>query len=133
PNDLCVSPTTGAIYFTDPPYGLNGILESKARELDFTGVFRVDRDNSVHLIGRFQMPNGIGISPDGRRLYHTDGNLGWVVHELDAQGNSLSHRPFIDRAAQGFGPKTGGDGFKVDAAGNLWHSGGGGINITNPE
>lgn len=131
PNDLCVSPVDGSIYFTDPAYGLAGTEKSPDRELDFTGVFRVAPDNSITLIGKYSAPNGIGISPDGRRLYHTDRNQGWVVHELDAQGRSLSSRPFIDCAAQGF-KSTSGDGFKVDSMGNIWLSGDG-ISIVNPQ
>jgi len=134
PNDLCVSPTTGAIYFTDPPYGLTNIQASPLREMDYTGVFKLAPDNTVSLIGRYQMPNGVGISPDGRTLYHTDGNIGWVAHTLDAQGNSVSERPFIDRVAQNFAnPKASGDGLKVDSAGNLWLSGDSGIGIFNPQ
>jgi len=130
PNDLCVSPTDGSIYFTDPAYGLTDTEKSPDRELDFTGVFRIAPDNSISLIGKYGAPNGVGVSPDGRRLYHTDRTQGWVVHELDAQGRSTSSRPFIDRAAQGF-KATSGDGFKVDSQGNLWMSGDG-ISIVNP-
>ncbi|MEY4965444.1 MAG: hypothetical protein RL274_1027 [Pseudomonadota bacterium] len=131
PNDLCVSPIDGSIYFTDPAYGLTGTDKSPDRELNFTGVFRIAPDNSITLIGKYNAPNGIGVSPDGRRLYHTDRDMGWVVHELDAQGRSTSSRAFIDRTAQGF-KSTSGDGFKVDQAGNVWLSGDG-ISIVNPQ
>jgi gluconolactonase len=130
PNDLCVSPVDGAIFFTDPPYGLAGRLNSPARELDYTGVFRIAADNSVTLIGRFQNPNGIGISPDGRTLYHTDGQQGWMAHTLDAQGRSTAQRPFVDRAAQGM--QGSGDGLRVDADGNVWASSRDGISIFSP-
>jgi gluconolactonase len=130
PNDLCVSPWDGAIYFTDPPYGLRGGANSPVREMDYTGVFRIAPDNSVTLIGKYQRPNGIGISPDGRTLYHSDGQQGWVAHTLDAAGRSIAERPFIDRAAQGM---TGsGDGLRVDANGNVWMSGRDGISIISP-
>ena len=131
PNDLCVSPIDGSIFFTDPAYGLTGTDKSPDRELDFTGVFRIAPDNSITLIGKYNAPNGIGVSPDGRRLYHTDRDIGWVVHELDAQGRSTSSRAFIDRTEQGF-KATSGDGFKVDQAGNVWLSGDG-ISIVNPQ
>jgi gluconolactonase len=142
PNDVCLSPTTGAIYFTDPPYGLinkatpeqRGQYISPAREMDYMGVFKLAPDNTVSLIGKYQMPNGVGISPDGRTLYNTDGATGWLAHTLDAQGNSVSQRPFIDRAAENFtNPRASGDGLKVDAMGNVWLSGDGGIGIFNPQ
>jgi gluconolactonase len=133
PNDMCISPTTKAIYFTDPPYGLTNVQTSPLREMDYTGVFKLASDNTVTLIGRYQMPNGVGISPDGRTLYHTDGQMGWIAHTLDAQGNSISQRSFIDRVAQNFtNPRASGDGLKVDAAGNLWISGDNGIGVFNP-
>lgn len=131
PNDLCVSPLDGAIFFTDPAYGLAGTEKSPDREMDYTGVFRLGRDGKVTLMGKYGAPNGVGVSPDGRKLYHTDREAGWIVHTLDENGKSLSERPFIDRAAQGFKSKSG-DGFKVDAAGNLWMSGDG-ISIVNPQ
>ncbi len=130
PNDLCVSPIDGGIYFTDPPYGLRGGQNSALRELDYTGVFRIAPDNTVSLIGKYQRPNGIGISPDGRTLYHSDGQQGWIAHTLDAQGRSVSERPFVDRVAQGM--QGSGDGLRVDADGNVWMSGRDGISIISP-
>jgi gluconolactonase len=131
PNDLCVSPRDGSIYFTDPPYGLTGGADSSEREMDYTGIFRVDRNNRVSLIEREMRPNGIGISPDGLTLYHTDGAQGWIAHTLDESGRSTGQRIFIDRAAENFTGNSG-DGFKVDQAGNLWLSGRDGISIVNP-
>jgi gluconolactonase len=127
PNDLCLSPTTGSIYFTDPPYGLKGQLDSSVREMDYTGVFRLARDGKLSLIGKFDFPNGIGISPDGKTLYHTDRTLGWVAHALDPEGNSLTYRPFTER-----GPLAGGDGLKIDMSGNMWTSSERGIAIFTP-
>jgi gluconolactonase len=104
------------------------------REMNYAGVFSLSPNNTVSLIGRYLMPNGVAVSPDGRTLYHTDQNFGWVRHTLDAQGNSVSQRSFIDREAQNFAnPRAGGDGLKVDAAGNIWTSGDSGIGIFTPQ
>jgi gluconolactonase len=130
-NDLVVSPSNGMIYFTDPPYGLTGVAQSPQREMDYTGVFQMAPDNSLKLIGKYNMPNGIGISPDGRTLYTTDGTLGWIAHSLDAQGNKVSERVFINLQAENAMPR--GDGLKIDAAGNMWTSGDSGIGIFNPQ
>ncbi|MBU3079105.1 SMP-30/gluconolactonase/LRE family protein [Sphingomonas quercus] len=131
PNDVVISPADGAMFFTDPPAGLAGGANSPLRELDFTGVFRLGRDGKVSLVTRDARPNGIALSPDGGTLYHTDGQIGWVAHKLDAQGRSVSQRPFIDLAAQGMRP--GADGMKIDAAGNLWTSSRDGLSIINPQ
>lgn len=124
PNDLVLG-ADGAIYFTDPPYGLTGVHDSPLQELDYTGVFRLAPDNSVSLVDRGVMPNGIGLSPDGRTLYATD-RSGWVAWNLDAQGRPGSRHLHIDRGLSGV---QGGDGFKFDQAGNLWASSRDGISI----
>ena len=62
PNDLAIA-ANGDVYFTDPPYGLLNSFTSPDRELDYTGVFRLNPDNSVTLIDRTLRPNGIGLSP----------------------------------------------------------------------
>jgi gluconolactonase len=124
PNDLVLA-ADGAIYFTDPPYGLTGGLESPRRELDFTGVFRLAPDNTVTLIDDGVMPNGVGLSPDGRTLHATD-RSGWVAWDLGPDGRPGSRRIHIDRETSGV---QGGDGFKFDSAGNLWASSRDGISI----
>ena len=61
--------------------------------------------------------NGPALSPDGRRLYHTD-TLGKVIHVCDVAGDgTLSNsRPFVR-----FGPDEGyPDGPIVDSEGCLW-------------
>ncbi len=70
PNDMVLHPK-GMVYFTDPPYGLNNIFDSPDREMDYTGVFRLNPDNSVTMIDKTLRPNGIGLSPDGSKLYCT--------------------------------------------------------------
>ena len=68
PNDMVLHPN-GMIFFTDPPFGLNNVFNSPDRELDYTGVFRLNPDNTVTLIDKTLRPNGIGLSPDGSKLY----------------------------------------------------------------
>lgn len=124
PNDLVLA-KDGAIYFTDPPYGLEGVHESPRREMTYTGVFRLAPDNSVSLIDDGVMPNGIGLTPDGRTLVATD-RVGWVAWDLDEAGRPGPRRTYIDRQATGV---LGGDGFKFDDRGYLWTSSRDGISI----
>jgi sugar lactone lactonase YvrE len=42
PNDLAVHPATGDVFFTDPPYGLNGKEQDPAYEQSFNGIYRID-------------------------------------------------------------------------------------------
>jgi gluconolactonase len=128
PNDLVVA-RNGAIYFTDPPYGLAGVQKSPLREVSYTGVFRVTPDNQVQLIADKLFPNGIALSPDNRILYVTD-NTGWVAIEFDGSGMPAGQRQFV--ASESVGGARG-DGMKADSVGNIWASGRGGIYVFSPK
>lgn len=126
PNDLVLA-ADGSIFFTDPSYG----LRDGYRELDFTGVFRLAPDGTVALIDRtIANPNGVGLSPDGRTLYTTEQGLGWIAIDLDARGHATGRRFFVSTAETG---ARGGDGFKIDAAGNMWTSSNEGVSVFNPQ
>lgn len=126
PNDIAIT-KKGVIFFTDPPYGLNDTLKSPARELDFQGVFRIGLDGKLSLVDRDGgMPNGIGISPDGKFLYTSDTGGGKrQMYDLTADDQAINRRLFGEGDA-------GGDGFKVAATGHLFASGRGGMIIYNP-
>lgn len=126
PNDFVLH-QNGMIYFTDPPFGLLNVFNSPDREMDYTGLFRLNPDNTVTLVDKTIMPNGIGLSPDCSKLYVTD-TSGWVVYDLDARGNASNRRVFVDRSVA-----TGGDGLKVDHLGNIWASSSVGLSIFNPQ
>ncbi len=83
----------------------------------------------MSLIAKAEVPNGVGISPDGRTLYHTDRTKGWVAVSLNALGESVGTRLFVDRAASGI---MGGDSLKVDQVGNVWVSCRDGIAVIAP-
>ncbi len=73
PNDATVH-SSGAIYFTDPPYGLDGYQEDLSKipgkELPYQGVYRVTPDGTVTLLTKkLERPNGIALSPDEKTLY----------------------------------------------------------------
>ena len=64
PNDLAIH-DSGAIYFTDPPYGLPDGFDDARREIDFCGVFRIQPSGTVDLLCEtMTRPNGIAFSPD---------------------------------------------------------------------
>ncbi len=75
PNDVIIA-KSGAMYFTDPPYGLKDVEKSTIKELPFSGVFHRAPDGTVGVIDdTFLYPNGIALSPDESTLYvsNTDG------------------------------------------------------------
>ncbi|MDB5692093.1 MAG: gluconolactonase [Alphaproteobacteria bacterium] len=137
PNDLVRGPD-GSIWFTDPPYGLKDLDASPAKEQAVNGVYRVTRAGTVTLVeGGLSFPNGIALSPDARTLYVSNSDPKRAVilaYSLGPDGAILSRRIFADMtglAAQGLPGLP--DGMSVDARGNLWASGPGGIHIFAPD
>ena len=128
PNDIAVH-SSGAVYLTDPVYGLPKQAEDPHRELDFCGVFRISPDGAVTLISKeFNRPNGIALSPDEKTLYvgSSDGSDPRIyAYPLLENGGVGERRVFFDMSKIEKG--GGADGFKVDAAGNIWTSGSGGL------
>lgn len=133
PNDQ-VFAKDGALWFTDPPFGLAQGNDDPLKEIPFNGVYRWKEGQVVAVITDLPNPNGIGFSPDGRKLYVSNSGPEMFVNVYDvAEDGSVSNgRTFIafEAAAGGHGVP---DGLKVDAAGNVWATGPGGIRIISPE
>ena len=68
PNDL-VYQSDGALYFTDPPYGLPKGDDDPTKELKFNGVFRLAGGKLSVPIKDLTRPNGIALSLDEKTLY----------------------------------------------------------------
>lgn len=137
PNDV-VRRSDGLVYFTDPPYGLEGLDESPLKELDGNGVYRVDPDGSVHLVDDgLSFPNGIALSPDERTLYVSNSDPArpvWMAYALDEAGDVLGRRVFAD-ASDLVGDDSPGlpDGMAVAADGTLFATGPGGVIVFAPD
>lgn len=127
PNDLDVA-SDGSIYFTDPPYG----VDEEERELDFSGVYRFSSDSTLTLLtDEFSRPNGICLSPDESRLYVNDSEETFIqVFDVADDGSITNGRRFATPEADEEGST---DGMKVDADGNLYTTGPGGVWIYSPE
>ena len=73
PNDL-VYRSDGALFFTDPPFGLPKFADDPRREQPHFGVYSV-KDGKVQLVSTdFTGPNGLAFSPDEKFLYVGDWN-----------------------------------------------------------
>jgi gluconolactonase len=137
PNDVTVGPD-GAIWFTDPPYGLEGVDDSPLKEQAANRVYRLASDGTVTAVeSKLRFPNGIAFSPDGRTLYVSNSDpknaviLAWAV----SPGGKVSRRRvFSDMtalAAKGLPGLP--DGMCVDERGNLWATGPGGVHVFTPQ
>jgi gluconolactonase len=133
PNDL-VYRSDDTLYFTDPPFGLPDVFDDAAKELPFSGVFRV-RDGEVTLESdELEGPNGLAFSPDERFLYVGNWQADRKVvmrYDVDAEGRLSGGTVFCDMT--GAPGEDALDGLKVDAAGNVYACGPGGVWVLSPE
>jgi sugar lactone lactonase YvrE len=84
-----------------------------SQEPQLTQLYRVDADLKVtKLSDELKFSNGIGLSPDGKRLYHNESLLGVFVYDVLA-GGMLANKAL-------FNPREDGDGLAVDAEGGVW-------------
>jgi gluconolactonase len=137
PNDAAVH-SSGAIYFTDPPYGLEKNMDDPVKELDFQGIYRVTPDGQLTLLTKeLERPNGIAFSPDEKTLYVANSHPPrpiWMAYPVKDDGTLGEGRVFFDGAALvAKGLKGLPDGMKVDQHGNIFAGGPGGILILSPD
>jgi gluconolactonase len=136
PNDLVVHPD-GSIWFTDPPYGINGNYEGfKADKEIKEAVYRVDPKTAkiAKISDQVSGPNGICFSPDYKKLYVADtGAEGRDTKVWDVDGaTARNQKQFIKLDIPGTGTPSAFDGIRCDADGNLWGGARPGVQIIAP-
>lgn len=127
PNDVVVG-ADGAIWFTDPPYGLPA---GETREQPGNYVYRFDpKTSTTTIVARdFDMPNGLCFSPDGQRLYIADSGQPRHVRAFAVQpGGTLAPGTEFCRIDAGVP-----DGLRCDAAGRLYVAAGDGVHVFRPD
>jgi gluconolactonase len=136
PNDL-VFTSNGDLYFTDPPFGLPKAFDDPARELDFSGIYRLARNGILTLLTRdLRAPNGIVFSPSEKTVYvsNADSNRAvWMAYDVRDDGTLGTGRVFFDATAWTKTKKGAPDGMKVDQPGNLFAAGPGGLHVLAPD
>jgi gluconolactonase len=138
PNDVVVD-SAGAVWFTDPTFGILGYYEGYRAEPSLpTRVYRVDPNTGVitAVTDALVQPNGLAFAPDESLLYIVESRgpkTGIFVFDVVDGGRALgAGRQLID--AEGGTP----DGLRVDVDGNLWCGwgegrGSDGVRIFNPD
>ena len=137
PNDLAVH-SSGAIYFTDPSYGLEGLNASPVRELSANGVYRLGPEGDVTLAtGDFTFPNGLAFSPDESILYigQSDGERPIIrAYDVQPDGSLANGRLFFDaKPLSEQGRRGAPDGMTVAADGTVFATGPGGVLVIAPD
>ena len=132
PNDL-VYRSDGALYFTDPPFGLPNVFDDPRKELPYSGVYCV-KDGQVTLVStELDAPNGLAFSPDENFLYVNNWNdKKKVILRYDVQPDcTLTHSTLFFDMTDAPGNDAL-DGLKVDQQGNVYSTGPGGLWIISP-
>lgn len=136
PNDA-VYHKNGDLYFTDPPYGLEKNINDPAKEIDFQGVYRLDKNGNVTLLTKeLSRPNGIGFSPDYKKLYIANSDPQkaiWMVYDVTEKGLIENGKLFFNATDKVEKLKGLPDGLKVHPNGWIFATGPGGVLLFSPD
>lgn len=137
PNDV-VEAADGTLYFTDPPYGLEGLNASPLKEQHNNGVYRLRPGGALsQIVSDMTFPNGVALSPDESKLYVAQSDPDApIIRELglDADGEVTSDRilfdakPLLDEGKPGLP-----DGMAISTDGTLFATGPGGVLVIDPD
>ena len=135
PNDI-VFDAHGGFWFTD-------LGKTRARDFDRGGIYyaRADGSKIVEVIYPLLTPNGIGLSPDGRKLYAAETQTGRVWEWDIAAPGEIVPKPAQHHVPAGGALLVGLPGFQlfdslaVDGAGNVCVATlmNGGITVISPD
>ena len=128
PNDVVVK-SDGAIYFTDPNYG----IRPEEQEQEVQGVYRLSPDGKKIslVVSDFARPNGLAFSPDEKRLYIDDSERRHIrIFGVNDDGLLSGGAVFHDMNIAIPGSP---DGMKVDVEGRVYCTGAGGVWVFDRE
>ena len=126
PNDLVVK-SDGAIFFTDPPYGLKKEVLNPGIFQPHSGVYKFHSNEVCLLSTDFNYPNGICFSRDEKYLFvgsNHPNEKRIVKFMLSSKGSIMSKQIFAHVNA---------DGIKTDIFDNLYAATDKGIVVFSPE
>jgi gluconolactonase len=110
PNDIIID-KEGSVFFSDPPYGLKDQKINTEKYQPLAGFYCFRNEELKLFSDKYQYPNGICISPDGKFLY-TCSNKPFEAFVLEFYTRDLSQKRVVCQETS--------DGIKCDAYGNLY-------------
>ncbi len=126
-NDVVLHPD-GSVYFTDPDK--KGLPEEE-KELGYASVFRLSPNGELTLLASdMNHPNGLAFSGDHTTLYVSNSRPDPHLHAYDVSpGGELTNSRVVYEMPYGPAGELDGvpDGLKLDADGNIYSTGPGGI------
>jgi len=133
PNDVVVHPADGAIWFTDPGYGLNWYEGQPGELTQKEAIYRVDASSGKvdRVTDEIFKPNGLCFSPDYKKLYAADTGASHYpeaskeikVWNVQNGKRLTSGESFASMEMDGFDAGFA-DGIRADIHGNIWAGGG---------
>ncbi|MGH7056974.1 MAG: SMP-30/gluconolactonase/LRE family protein, partial [Acetobacteraceae bacterium] len=121
PNDVVVA-SDGAVWFTDPPFGIQGYSQGHAAAQELpTNVYRLDpaSGKAEVVAGDVIGPNGLCFSPDEKLLYVVESRTvprRILALDVTEGGRRLANKRILIDA----GPEGTPDGMRCDSFGNIW-------------
>ncbi|MGP5305273.1 SMP-30/gluconolactonase/LRE family protein [Brachybacterium alimentarium] len=146
PNDVVVA-SDGAIWFTDPAYGIKRPVEGHAGDEEYGDryVFRYDEEADVltPVVIDVEAPNGLAFSPDESLLYVADSSLSPADPDTTDTARPRGHSIHVYDVVEGRHAKNGRplvevspglpDGIRVDVEGRIWSSSLSGVQVFTPD
>lgn len=139
PNDV-IEASDGAIWFTDPTYGIDSDYEGDAStsEIGASNVYRIDPHSGEleAVVTDMVRPNGLALSADETILYVADTG---ATHVAGHPAELRSYRLSADRRRAEHGRQFATcdvglfDGLRCDVHGNVWSSAGDGVRCFAPD
>lgn len=137
PNDVVIR-SDGAIFFTDPPYGLPKNYNDPSKEMAVNGVYSIIDNRVKQVATDLGGPNGIAFSPDEKYLYVSNWDIRDIHntktiwrYEVASDGTLSDGKEFFNMNQTDDEEAL--DGLKVDLNGNIFSSAPGGVWIISPE
>jgi gluconolactonase len=132
-NDVVVRASDGAVFFTDPPFGIrieDGEIHGYQAAMEYGGcyVFKVTDDPTAPLVVTDQIyrPNGLCFSQDEKTLFVSDSSQQYhQIYRLQMQNDDTATNPEVFAVMPNGVP----DGMRLDTQDRLFVAGGDGVYV----